>query len=446
MKNQKTIFITCFFGLVARDILDTDVLGILKSQENLRIVILGPDNKKPLYEKQFASDNVIIEGVPSISMNLKETITFAIFRDLLSSRTRRIQRLVKYNTTNNYFDYLLGGFLAFWGRFRWVVKAARLVFRPLKPSKIFDEYFRKYDPDLLFSTDIMVRDDIRFMRAARRRKVPIVGMVRSWDNLTIYGILQVIPDKIIVQNEPIKNELLSFQALPDKNIFVVGVPHYDHYVKKRRTPKEKFFKKLGLDPALKTVFMTATGQKHLIDQETNFKIIEILASLGVNVLVRLPVMGDIDFGDFVPSSNVVLDKPVRTKESVDAQLNRQANQHLADSLFWSDVIVTGPSTIITDAVVFNKPVVYTDFDYNPTPYWQSARRFHDYNHIGTILKSGGVKRAQSLAQLEKFVQQYLDNPRLDETQRKALALQKRFKLDGKSSERLTDVVLKELNK
>ena len=47
----KTIFITSFFGLIARNILATNVLKILKERPDLKIVILALEAKKNLYQK-----------------------------------------------------------------------------------------------------------------------------------------------------------------------------------------------------------------------------------------------------------------------------------------------------------------------------------------------------------------------------------------------------------
>ncbi len=445
MSAQRTILITSFFGLIARDILGTKILNILKLYPDVRIVILVPIDKISFFEKQFGATNVLVEGVLDVPLSFKESLVGAFFLNLLNTDTRKIQRLVKFKQSKERFNYWLTNFIAFWGGFKFIVQSARFLFGSIEYSKSFDSYFKKYQPDILFSTDIMTPNDIRFMRLARSNNVPIVGMVRSWDNLTLYGILPVIPNQIIVQNESIKEELMKYQFVSNKAVSIVGIPHYDECVLEARTPREAFFKKLGLSSNKKTVLFTPTAIKHWGDPNTNIKILEALSMFDVNVLARLPIMGEINLEGFVGPPNVVLDKPPRTKESVDAVLNREANNHLLDTIFHSDVVITGPSTIMIDAIIFNKPVVYVNFDSDSkTPYWKSATRFMSYNHIKTIFDSGGIKVADSLKDLEYYVKQYLNDPNLDKEKRQELVLQKCYKLDGQSAERLTKIILNQL--
>ena len=70
----KTIFITSFFGLIARNILSTDILDILRSRKDLRIVIFVPKEKEILYRDTFAGGNVIVEGVLPDGTSIRKEI------------------------------------------------------------------------------------------------------------------------------------------------------------------------------------------------------------------------------------------------------------------------------------------------------------------------------------------------------------------------------------
>ena len=88
--NQKTIFITCFFNMVARNILSTSFFDSLKSRSDLRVVLLVPKDKESLYRKEFGSGNIIIEPI-----NIKKTGTtnlffHLIFWNLLDTESKKI--------------------------------------------------------------------------------------------------------------------------------------------------------------------------------------------------------------------------------------------------------------------------------------------------------------------------------------------------------------------
>ena len=63
---MRTLFITSFHAHISRNILATPVLSILKSRQDLRLVILVPDYKVSYFEENFgppaSGGNVLIEG------------------------------------------------------------------------------------------------------------------------------------------------------------------------------------------------------------------------------------------------------------------------------------------------------------------------------------------------------------------------------------------------
>lgn len=442
---MKTIFLTCFFGIISRDILGTDVFRLLKEQEGLRIVILAPRSRQAGLSVELAAPNVEIVGVEFASPGRIETMLREFFLDLLDTRTRRIQRLVKLKRGEmSRAGWMLAGVVAFLGRFRLARSFARFLDRRLSGETGYENFFERYRPSLLFATDIMTPHDVAFMRTAGRFGVATIGMVRSWDNLTMYGVCRILPPRIIVQNEQAKMELISRHDAEAERITAVGIPHYDEYLREERTPREEFLRSFGLDPGKKTVFATLQNSKHLIDQETNRIMIDRLAALGANVLVRAPIIGEARLGGLSLPPNVAVDRPGGSNDVADVDLTREADRRLADSIFHSDVVVTGPSTIAIDGVVFGKPVVLLAYEYKKLPYWQRMGRLYDYDHIRTITGSGGVRVARSEEELVGAVRSYLADPGIDREGRDRLVFQKRQFLDGKSAERMARAILNAL--
>src|SRR3989344_7453328 len=116
---MKTIFITSFFGLIARNILATDFLKILSYQKNLRIVILVPQEKLDLYSRNFTSENIIVEGIPGRVFGWFESLVSSIFLNSSNTSARRIYRLIELKQEKKYLRFLFHWFLS---------KSSRLVF------------------------------------------------------------------------------------------------------------------------------------------------------------------------------------------------------------------------------------------------------------------------------------------------------------------------------
>lgn len=435
---MRTIFITSFFGLIARNILATDVLKILRTKA--KIVILAPENKKDQYQKQFGEENVIVEGVKIEKPPKLEQLLAVLFHHLSDTAAWRIHRLIYRKRTKNYLMagiYWLISKLGYLGIVRRMVRWAEFKFLP---KNKYSEYFERHKPDLVFATDVFQENDLDVMREAKARGIFTIGMVRSWDNITTKGLNRIIPDKLIVNTEKIKEEAIKYNDVRPEDIFVVGIPHYDAYIRDSRAPKEKLFKELGLDPNKKTIFFAPPSDIYSEGNPVNQKIIENLLPIDAQLLLRLYLVGGVNLGEIEPIANkLAIDDPGSGEDFVKADLTT-GDAHLADLLYHSDVVVAFASTLAIDAIVFNKPIVFVGFDGDERPYWKSLRRFYDYDHQKSILETGGVRLAKSPEELVNFVKDYLANPKLDEKGRKKIAEERCWKLDGKSGERLAKLI------
>jgi CDP-glycerol glycerophosphotransferase (TagB/SpsB family) len=170
--------------------------------------------------------------------------------------------------------------------------------------------------------------------------------------------------------------------------------------------------------------------------------IKKLTNLDAQLLIRLYLVGKINLGDIVPiPQKIAIDDPGGGANFIQTDLTL-GDSHLADLLYHSDVVVAFASTLAIDAVVFNKPIVFIGFDGESRPYWQSVKRFYDLDHQQFLLKIGGIKFAKNLDELKNYIQEYLNNPNLDDSGRKKIIYKLCWRLDGKSSERLADVLIK----
>lgn len=192
----KTVFITCFNGFISRNILSTEVFDILKAGEDIRIVIFAPQSRAETIREEFGSPKILIEGIDISSKNIesrKERFFWVLATNLLRTKTRRVQRKVKLAQDNNLADYLFSILVSFLGRFRRARNLYRSAVGFFVSGEEFEPFFTRYKPDFLFATDVYTPEDVKMMRCARRRNIKVIGMVRSWDNITSKTLLQHIP-------------------------------------------------------------------------------------------------------------------------------------------------------------------------------------------------------------------------------------------------------------
>ena len=307
---MKTVFITSFHGHISRNILATDVVPLLARRKNLRIVILVPPYKAEYFRTRFAGENVAIEGVdPYRASKTARGLFFkrlAIF--LFDSSTTRIKRRYALHHYKQRFRFLFFSLAAFIGHSLAVRRAIRFLDFHFCPNGFFVPLIRKYGPDVIFSTDIQNEGDVALMQDACKAKIPIVGMVRSWDNMT-QRACRIFPDKLLVGSVAVKEEVMQFHRYPKERIAVVGNPHYDRYLKAPMTSRNAFFKQFGLDPERRLVLYNPIGDPIIHRNDTDTYIMKSLGEVDAQVLVRLPTNLPVNLDGFSQPNNMVIDRP-----------------------------------------------------------------------------------------------------------------------------------------
>lgn len=454
MKNteEKTIFITSFHGLLSR-VLDGGVLNGLLSEKNIKIVIFCLDFKKNYYEKEFGSERVIIEPINGKILPPKALFFQKIAFKLLLTKTTKIQAYNDLAEKKEYLQFVSRRILSFLGSLKLVRMTFRSGYFYFSETNFFSQYFEKYNPDLIFSMDCKHMFDSQLIFEAKKRKIKTIGMVRSWDNLTAKGVLKVIPENLIVYNETIKKEAIKYSDVKSDSIFISGIPNYDIYTNENRTQRNDFLKKIKVDNSKKIILFAPTGNHY---SKTDSQIMEILDDSiknnlipkDVHVIVRFPPGDFVDTKNFQPGNNFSYDFVIpdtKLDNIKDNEMTLEKSLYLADLIYHSDVIIAGPSTILVDAIALDKPSIAIGFDgYENEKYYKSIARLFDYSHMNKLLSTKAVKLAKSKIELIEFINEYLKNPNLDKKERKEAVEQQCFKLDGKSSERISRFILSKI--
>lgn len=443
---MKTVFITCFTGLISRNILATDALAALVGAPELRVIIVAPQSRAVVLRAEFGRSNIIVEGRPKPVLRGLDPAWWVLATHLLATPTRWVQRRAKLARDGNRLDYWGSRLLGFLGRSRLVRRLFRRFTAWAVNTGEFQELFDRHRPDLVFATDIYTPQDVKISTLAHRRGVRVLGMVRSWDNVTSKTLVAFHPDRLIVNTERIAEEAEHYGDVPRAAIAVLdGVPHYDGYVPAGRAPRAEFFGRFGLDPARPLILFAPPSDTYLKHDPVAPAVLRAIDWLGAQVLVRLPLVGASELGGYRPPEGVVFDEPANSPDFTEVHLSRSADRHLADSLYHADLVITWASTMIIDAAVFDKPVVLVGFDATPRPYGLSIRQYYDYAHQRRILETGGVRLAATPAELTREVRAYLDDSHRDAAGREVIRREYCGRLDGTAGRRLAAIIRQELN-
>lgn len=410
---MKTIFITSFHPHVSRNVLATEAFLRIRERRDVRIVLVVPAYKKEYFSERFGAANVIVEGVPLYQASRTRRGLFfkklGVF--LFDSRSARNRKRYDYYLNGNVLRYAASmafGFLGHAYAFRALVRFFDL---HLSPRGFFDPLLARYEPHAVFSADVQNENDVSLMQDARRAHIPVIAMVRSWDNLTL-RILRIFPDRLIVGSRVLAEELAGFHGYPASRIAVTGNPHYDRYKTGPTTTRPLFVESFGLDPGKKLIVYAPVSDALIRVNDMDQYIMGMLGKLDASVLIRFPPEKGVRLVNFSKPANMSYDRPGQAfgeDEVGDREIRPEDDETLANELSFADVIITGPTSIALDGMFFDKPVIMADVYPTERNFWEKVWRYTD-DHIRKIIATGGVVYADTTEKLLAGIDDALQHP------------------------------------
>jgi hypothetical protein len=302
-----------------------------------------------------------------------------------------------------------------------------------------EAFFDIFRPQLLAIHHLQFANIHPYNTGARRRGIPITGIVASWDQPTTKGPLCPGVDQYLVQSSRMAEELTAFHGVDRRRVLVTGWPQMDYYQQPGVLgSRQELLKNLGLPPTARYVLLGANSARlgahepGIAAHLAHFLAREPLGK-DVSLLVR-PHPNDgqwsARFGSLPAPPRVLVMAPEWGRLDFLANLVRHAQ-----------VLVSTGGSISLDALALDTPVVNIGFDgdLSVTPA-DSVRRLYETEHYEAVVRSGGVRLAESYAQLEQAISDYLRDPAQD-AQGRAQGRQEQLEpLDGQASRRLVDAL------
>ena len=463
----QTIFIAAALGFQARTLLRTSFFDALKASGH-RLVLLVP-NPDEAYMHEFAAENV----------ELAQLDTETCERYFGASQTQRWLRYLRMYTAPKGTDSgTLDGRLDLFEKnylskrpamahlFPFAVRLMRrsaLLRRLVRDLEcalfapdLHAALYERYKPSLLLvsSTGGNWKGDTFLVREARKRKVPVVCLVHSWDNPSSYGVEGARADRYLAWADQMKQELNAYQEIPLSQIQVTGAPIFDVYHGiDRESARRRLISELGLDPERKLIVYGTISPPdwHPYD----LRVVEFLLEQIQRDTLKQPAQLLVRFhprhypkraadteayGKLQAKyGNLFLDMPQVLSDRLPLDMPTRDLHHIAEIVTAADVIVNVWSTLNLEAALCDVPVINLAFD--PTPQENSQKtalieqrpdQMMRRPHIKRLIASRGVGVAVSWEDLLDQLNASLENPALDHTGRRALARLELGEYDAKA--------------
>jgi hypothetical protein len=263
---MKTILITVGEDIIGRNILFTSFWPSFKENKgDIRLIFVVHPDRVDYYKRLFSGPNVLVEGYKRNPPTRLENIVMSLARSGIDSKTNLWSKMRSYkrgdsSLVSTVFKRLHAATL---GNLFWYKTLLRKIILLLPTDKKAHDLFERVKPDMVFCLSMTNFDfDVPIARETRKRKVSLLGMIRSWDNFSSHGLFRVVPDVLYLQNEFLKDMAFQYQAIPRScRIELVGIPHYDFYKNNSLLQsRESFCKEFNLDQNKKIIFWAAMGE------------------------------------------------------------------------------------------------------------------------------------------------------------------------------------------
>lgn len=455
---MKTIFIVVSSrGIIMRNILRSGVLDCLKKAD-VKIIIfiaqVGPRVLPDYLKEEFEDDNVRVIGVPD--SEIKSRIwnkIYRIFHKYTGKLVYNESSMIHSRITKSAFSAELEK--AIYTRLRNfppLKKITRFIEITLFTDGRYGQYFDQYKPDLVFSTSIISGIDIAFLKEARKRGIKTVSTPKGWDNISKF-LYQILPDKFIVQTYFMKEWAAAEQLLDKSRIEICGFPQFDWC----RRPeillsREEYFAKIGLDPARKLIFFGSEGRDTPKDDDIAGALVVAVNSASALIkpccLLIRPHFSDVKFkrfDRFIGTENVKVDDNFTLSDffcdSIDP--STEEIKLFINTLYHCDISINIASTLSLDVCCFDKPIINIGYQsyFSPRTGEDVSHLLYKDSQYLEVLKTGAVDIAWNERELIDYINQYLTDPGRKRVERQALLDQLCYRVDGRSSERMADVIL-----
>lgn len=459
---MKTVFISIFDGDTERVILQTEVFSRLKASGHRLVLLIRGEDRVEHYKKTYGDARVIVEALPPAASR-REYFWYYLSWNSVPTHAVTVRRVREYWNTGRYVWFFAGCIAGALSHLRWWRELLRAAYAFTGEDYALS-LFEQYTPSLLFAANMFSAEDARLLRQAKKLGVPTITLAKSWDVLTTKAFTRTKADRLIVYNEPNRDEAIAYGDYLSEQVVVAGFPQFDVYTRAETwQSREHFCKSVGLDPKKKYVLYGLPGDWKSPDTQS------ILASLdrhiikgsfkeSVQILARSHPKYR-DSSERYKSSHVVFDRPGTYfgsggEASIDtgtAAANKWTFQardivHLANSIYHAAAVICVDSTLTLDAAAIGVPVVLVAYDGDRSvPYQQSIAYIYERDHYRRVLRTGYPVMAHSDAELVAAIVSALREQPYRAAELEAMRTDILHELDGKSAERMAHAVLQMLD-
>ena len=255
--------------------------------------------------------------------------------------------------------------------------------------------------DVLFITSLcpLRGQDIPIGAFFKKRKVKIIGSVRSWDNLS-FGTFPLIPEFFLCHSEYMLNNAIYKQGIKKDKVLMSVTPSYQSkFISNEQTKENVNFVNFSY---------MCMGLVVNPDDENFVKwLVEMWKGMPNHFMLYI-----VQHPSFI-MHHLQIDLPSNINLIVFNYEDTTLNKYY-DHLSHMDLVFGGGTTGLLDASFLGIPVLAIKFEVINQNFWQSSLRHFDYfSWTADFFIQAKVPTANNALELKNFILNYTNIPRID---------------------------------
>jgi len=226
-----------------------------------------------------------------------------------------------------------------------------------------------------------------------------------------------LPKYTLVYGKTYRDLLVEKSTYPPDSVVIAGHPRYDILARASEIySREAFFRKMGLEPNKKLIFITTDGLPECRVSNNVYGLLRVCSKMSdrAQVLIK-PHPNNVDRELYLRANNELGAKAIITSD-----LN------LYEAIYASDVLITWFSTTAVEAILLDRPVIVLNLTSEP-------------DHVDYVRQKVAFG-AHSEAKLSCVLGEIFKGERCLEENRRAFVENHVYRVDGRAASRVVDLI------
>lgn len=413
---MKTILIPIYAAPTALRLLLSDALRVIRERADTCVVLVVRSEKRAFYEQAYGGPNVAVETLDLAPSRAHEAFLFFTRFATPTHSLDLYRRELRRN--GDYLRYAAAVFMGWIGSSHATQRLLRWIESSFPIPRAVDELLDRARPDLVVAPTLVVANELAVAKAAKQRRIPTLGIVKSWDTFTTKGAILFFPDRLFVYNEMNRAEAVHYFGYPNAHIRIIGFPQFDIYHRAdMRTTRDEFCRRAGLDPQKKIILYGPAGDWMTPDDVPVLKQVAAWVAAGefgpATLLVRQnPGCASATEGVALTLPGVVHERPGHAVgRSGQWEFDLEDVKHLLNTLLHADVNINWASTLTLESSLLDRPIVWPAYDgdrklLEADSVYQMYRR----EHMLPLAEAGVAEPARNPEALKAAIHEALEHP------------------------------------